>query len=301
MFRIAVDAINLAADRRGMGRYVRAILAAWDRDPDLEVTLLERPDVKRAMREPFDAVWYPWNGIRFPARARKIVTIYDAFAFTEPHRQFVARLREQLPMRRAAREADAILTISAWSADEIVRELRVPRERIAVAAPVPDAFWQPVAREARAPFVLTVGGEEDRKNARTLRTAFAHAFPKGEVELVDTAEHRPSDAELRALYVNALCVAVPSSAEGYGLPAVEAMACGAPVLAADAAGLPEACDGAAELIAPFDVDAWTRALRAMFDDPTARDRLRARSLVRAQRIDRAAPARITLELLRRSP
>lgn len=301
MFRVAVDAINLAADRRGMGRYVRGILADWEREPDLEVTLLERKDAARATRERFDAVWYPWNGIRFPARARKVVTIYDAFAFTHPHRQFVARHREQSPIRRAAREADAILTISRWSADEIVRELGVPRDRIAIAEPAPDAFWQPVAREARPPFVLTVGGAEERKNAAMLRAAFAEAFPDGRVTLIDTAEYRPSDAELRSLYANALCVAVPSSAEGYGLPAVEAMACGAPVLAADAAALPEACDGAAWLLPPHDARAWTEALRAMFADGTARDRLKARSLVRAQRIDRGAPARITLASLRRSP
>jgi len=297
-FRIAVDAINLAADRRGMGRYVRRVLATWERDPGLELTLLDRATIRAAKGEGFDAVWYPWNGIRFAAAARKVVTIHDAFAFTQPHRNLVARWREQAPIRRAAREADAFATVSQWSAGEISRELGIDRDAIAIAPGAPDAFWEPVPPDGRDPFVLVVGGPEERKNVRMLREAFAKAFPRGEVALIDTADAKPTDLELRALYANALAVAVPSYAEGYGLPAVEAMACGAPVLAADAAGLPEACDGAAMLLPPHDVDAWTNALREMRDDPTSRGRLRAKSLVRARRIDREAPARLTLALLR---
>jgi glycosyltransferase involved in cell wall biosynthesis len=297
-FRIAVDAINLATDRRGMGRYVRDVLAHWERDPDLEVTLLDRSTMKAAVREGFDAVWYPWNGIRFSAHARKVVTVHDAFAFTQAHGNVVARWREQSPIRRAAREGDAFATVSNWSADELSRELGIERARFTIVSGVPDAFWQPVPPDGRDPFVLFVGGPEERKNGRMLREAFALAFPRGEAALIDTAEVKPSDAELRALYANALAIAVPSYAEGYGLPAVEAMACGAPVLAADAAGLPEACDGAAMLLPPADVDAWANALREMRDDPASRGRLRAKSLVRAQRIDREAPGRLTLALLR---
>jgi glycosyltransferase involved in cell wall biosynthesis len=297
-FRIAVDAINLAADRRGMGRYVRDILAHWENDPELAVALLDRSTMKAAARDGFDAVWYPWNGIRFTARARKVVVMHDAFAFTQAHPNAIARWREQAPIRRAAREADAFATVSNWSADELSRELGVARDRFTIVSGVPDAFWQPIPPDGRAPFVLVVGGPEERKNTRMLREAFARAFPRGEAVLIDTAEAKPTDLELRALYANALAVAVPSYAEGYGLPAVEAMACGAPVLAADAAGLPEACDGAAMLLPPNDVEAWASALREMRDDSTSRGRSRAKSLVRVQRIDRTAPARLTLALLR---
>ncbi|MGC2130382.1 MAG: glycosyltransferase, partial [Candidatus Aquilonibacter sp.] len=80
----------------------------------------------------------------------------------------------------------------------------------------------------------------------------------------------------------------------------EAMACGAPVIASDASALPEACDGAAKLVPPFDVNAWALALRAIADDADMRAVMRERSLARAARIDRNAPARLTLALLRRS-
>jgi glycosyltransferase involved in cell wall biosynthesis len=79
--------------------------------------------------------------------------------------------------------------------------------------------------------------------------------------------------------------------------AVEAMSCGAPVIAADAAALPETCDGAALLVPPRDKDGWSAALRKVAEDDELRADLRRRSLERAARIDRHAPARRTYELL----
>jgi glycosyltransferase involved in cell wall biosynthesis len=302
--RVAVDAWNLADDRRGMGRYVRRILDDWQSEAGLEVTLLTRTG--REARGTYDVVWYPWNAIRFELRgARRVVTFYDAFAFTHAHPQWVARTREQGPIRRAMRRADARATISRWSADELARVFGVSPSLFTVIPPVPDPFWQPVSSPRRAPYFLVVTGPEERKNLRTLLAAYERAFPQREVELVvagnaPEATIRPSDEELRALYAGASAVAVPSSAEGYGLMTVEAMACGAPVIASDASALPEAADGAALLVPPFDVDAWAKALREVGEDATLRAALRERSLARAARIDRSAPARATLALLRRS-
>ncbi len=332
-FRLAVDAINLAADRRGMGRYVRDILENWEHESDLELTLLvrdrsavapvraEQPysvrTIAQAQRERFDAVWYAWNGMRFDLPARRAVTIYDAFAFTQPHRNFVARQREQAPIARAARHANAITTISHWSAGEISRTLRVSQERIAVVPPARSSYWMPVdSQPSREPYVLFVAGPDARKNAPTLLHAFGRAFAQRELTLVVAGELRsedarllersqiayarvrPSDEELRELYSGAQAVAVPSYAEGYGLMAVEAMACGAPVLAADAAALPEACDGAAMLVPPRDIDAWCTALQRIATDANFREDLRAQSLARAARVDPTAPARGMLAILR---
>jgi glycosyltransferase involved in cell wall biosynthesis len=114
------------------------------------------------------------------------------------------------------------------------------------------------------------------------------------------ARSKPDDATLRQLYVQALAVAVPSTSEGYGLMSVEAMACGAPVLAADAAGLPEACDGAALLLSPTNVERWTQALRDIATGEFQRRALHERSLQRVARIDRTATPRIIAAFLRRS-
>jgi glycosyltransferase involved in cell wall biosynthesis len=163
-----------------------------------------------------------------------------------------------------------------------------------------------------------VAGPEERKNVPTLVRAFARAFARGQCELVIVGNvsandawiiersgirHervRADDAALRELYSGALAVAVPSFAEGYGLMAVEAMACGAPVIASNAAALPEACDDAAILVPPLDVEAWAFALERIVNDTTLRETMREQSLGRAARIDRSEPARLMVSLIRRS-
>ncbi|HUN29570.1 MAG TPA: glycosyltransferase family 1 protein [Alphaproteobacteria bacterium] len=317
--RVAVDAWNLVDDRRGMGRYVRRVLTDWQNEPDLDVTLLVRKAGHAALltrefpyhartdtRGAYDVVWYPWNALRFTIRgARSVVLVHDAFAFTYPHANWVARYREQAPIRRALARADRRSANSSWTAREFARVFGVPAESFSVIHPVPDPWWQPVAAAPYTPYFLVVAGPEERKNIPTLMHAFARAFPAHDCSLLvaGNAPHakiHPDDTELRALYSGALAVAVPSSAEGYGLMAVEAMACGAPVIASDAAALPEACDGAAELVPPFDINAWALALRKVADDALLRAAMRERSLARAARIDRTEPARLTLALLRRS-
>lgn len=317
--RVAVDAWNLVNDRRGMGRYVRRVLTDWQNETDLEVTLLVRKAGHAALltREypyhartdtngNYDVGWYPWNALRFAIRgARSVVLVHDAFAFTYPHANWVTRYREQAPIRRALARADCRSANSSWTAREFARIFGVPADSFSVIHPVPDPWWQPVPPTQHTPYFLVVAGPEERKNLPTLMRAFARAFPARDCSLLvagnaPRANIHPDDTELRALYSGALAVAVPSSAEGYGMMAIEAMACGAPVIASDASALPEACDGAAELVPPFDVNAWALALRKIADDASMRATMRERSLARAARIDRGAPARLTLALLRRS-
>src|SRR5579884_902658 len=136
--RIGVDAFNLAADRRGMGRMVRQTLERLARFPDVEIALIMRepqagavtPGDLAALR--LDAVWYPWNGMRFAPHAPSIVTIHDPFAFTFPHRNVVARWREQAPIRRALRAADCIFAVSNWTAGELQTLFGIPLERVRV-------------------------------------------------------------------------------------------------------------------------------------------------------------------------
>ncbi|HTV93078.1 MAG TPA: glycosyltransferase family 1 protein [Verrucomicrobiae bacterium] len=319
MIRIAVDAWNLVDDRRGMGRYVRRVLTDWQLEPDLEVTLLVRKarhatlltqefpyHARTDTGGSYDVVWYPWNAMRFAIRgARSVALFHDPFAFTFPHSNVIARWREQSPIRRALARADHRSANSAWTAREFARLFGIDAQAFAVIHPVPDPWWQPVEPKQHTPFILAVAGPEERKNIPTLRKAFARAFPARDCSLLIAgnspyANIHPDDTELRALYSGALGVAVPSSAEGYGLMAVEAMACGAPVIASDASALPEACDGAATLVPPFDVNAWALALREIADDGSLRESMRERSLARAARIDRSEPARLTLALLQRA-
>lgn len=337
MIRIAVDALNLRADERGMGRYVRPVLQTFATTAGLRLTLLVRHEreatdlqtivdapvrvarIKTAReRSVYDAVWYPWNGMRFDSYAPALVTINDDFAFSFPARGFIARRREQLPIVRAVRKATRIATISRWSRDQIAGRFAIDPARIGIIPLAPAPFFTPgheVPAYAQA-FVLAVGGSEARKNMAFLVTAFAQAFPNGDVRLViaggvDAATRdltRRSvlpidvltgcdDVRLRALYRTAAAVAVPSLAEGFGLVAVEAQACGAPVIAANTSALPEAVGDAGMLVDVHDSDAWAAALRAVVRDDAVRSRLGARGLARWAAPDASATASAVLALL----
>jgi glycosyltransferase involved in cell wall biosynthesis len=317
--RLAVDAFNLAADRRGMGRIVRQVLESLDRLDTAETVLVFKRSAEGGItprelrRARIDAVWYPWNAMRFRPRAPSIVTINDPFAFTYPARGFIARRREQSPIRRAIRKADRLFTISKWAAEELTRLFRVKPERIRVVTPAIEPFWHRVEIPSQIPYVLFVGGPDARKNAPLLFRAFDAAFAHNGPELVvagtlsdrDEREFermraarrrvRPSDEQLRGLYSGALAVAVPSLAEGFGLPVLEAMACGAPVLASNATALPEAAGGAAMLVAASDETAWHDALRRIAEDADLRGTLRERGFQRVRAIDRDGYAKALLE------
>jgi alpha-1,3-rhamnosyl/mannosyltransferase len=107
-----------------------------------------------------------------------------------------------------------------------------------------------------------------------------------------------AEDDLVALYGAASVFAYPSLAEGFGLPVLEAMACGAPVLTSDVSSLPEVAGGAARLVDPLDVDALRDALRGLLEDPDERERLRGLGLRRAADLSWAATARRMLELYR---
>jgi glycosyltransferase involved in cell wall biosynthesis len=297
-----------------MGRYVRPLLQNLSARSDIAVTLLVRepraaaaykaivgeriavaPLAAARQRGAYDRVWYPWNGVRFAASAPAVVTINDDFAFAFAARGFVARRREQAPIRRAIREAKRIVTISAWSRTALMARFGLTAERISVIPLSPAGFFSPGVEPSPypEPFVLAIGASEARKNIAFLVDAFAGAFPSGDVRLVVVGDPEPrarrrlrataapvtilpqiDDEGLRRLYRTAATVAVPSLAEGFGLVAAEAQACGAPVIAANTSALPETVGGAGRLIDPCDADGWREGLRELVRDPVTNARYR---------------------------
>lgn len=268
-------------------------------------------------RARYELVWFPWNGMRFTALAPSVVTINDAFAFTYAARGLVARLREQHPIRRGVRLGTRLVTCSHWSREDIARALRIDKARLSVIPYAPNPLFVPGSDPSPfqgARYVLLVGARETRKNARLAIEACAGAFCDtdllaivGDLAEADRALLRAKnvrhatlsdvdDLALRALYRNARGVIVPSLAEGFGLVAVEAMACGAPTIAANAAALPEAAQGGALLLNPYDVEAWRGAIdRTLHDDGFAAE-LVARGAAIFTGADRAAPSRAYLWL-----
>ena len=247
--------------------------------------------------------------VAFP---RNVVVIHDAAVLREPGWYSAAYARWHGALLPAiARGAKRVITVSAFSAREL-RELA--GVEAAVVAGGVDARFTPGADPgpARAalglegPYVLCVASRIARKNLAALYETGARLAARG-IDLVAAGGERPQfraaraaagprdlgpvpDAHLAGLYAGASAFVLPSLYEGFGLPCLEAMACGTPVVAADAAALPETCGDAALYADPRDpraiADAVERAL-----EPSTAARLRDAGLVRARPFTWDATAR----------
>jgi glycosyltransferase involved in cell wall biosynthesis len=238
--------------------------------------------------------------------------------------------------RRSAHVASHILTDSHFSASEITAAYGITADRITVTPLGVDSVFQVGAptldRTRRAgvssPYLLHVGDLHERRNLLMLIEAVLSARHLSrsaqELSLVlvgkdlgvgDSVRARAAQAgavdavvqlgsvneeELRTLYQGALALAYPSLYEGFGLPLVEAMACGAPVIASNVASMPEVLGDAGVLIHPTDTVAWTHAIVDLLNDSEKYQRLRATGIRRAAEFTWERTARLTLDVYRRS-
>jgi glycosyltransferase involved in cell wall biosynthesis len=217
-----------------------------------------------------------------------VVTVHDCALLRYPE-AFPTWHRHtgRAALRHGVRSADAVVAVSAFTRDELVALLDVPGDRIHV---VPNGL-EPVFAEtgptAPGDYVLAVGTLEPRKNlARAVEAAkranvelrVVGAPGWGGVE-VPGWEGRVDDAELAALYRGARCLVFPSLYEGFGLPVIEAMACGTPVVTTRGGATEEVAGGAAVLVDALDAD----SIAAGIAEASARhDELRQLGLERAR-------------------
>ena len=242
-----------------------------------------------------------------PLAARDVVMVHD-LAFLAHPEWFRPSFRRSYGAVTvgAARGARRVLVPSAFSAGEVRARLGVPAQRITVLAPgVDDLFGVPTGDQVAAVrarhglparFLLAVASLDPRKGLATAARAAASAG----VDLV-VAGARPAsfsavdlpgavvrlgrvgDADLPGLYGAASALLYPSRYEGFGLPPLEAMACGTPVIASDLPVLRETLSGAAVLVDPDDSDGWVAAVRRVLWEHSAADELRAVGRERAAR------------------
>lgn len=330
---LAVDAQNILSDRRGIGVYVRAVLARFAQRSDVELTLLvrelwqnrlrakiaveigsERFRLSRSVPRDSTVVWHPWNGTFFKTRhVPSVATIHDVTPFAFPPEDVRARRHQQAPFLRSARAA-RVITDSAFSQGEIERYLQVSPECLRVIALSADPRYAPgeptLLPEALRDqsYVLAVGANDARKNLDVLARAHREAFPNNEILLVCVTRGAPDGAlelsdvsfdVLRDLYRGAMAFAMPSQYEGFGIPPLEAMRCGTPVLCARSSSLPEVGGDAVYYVDEVDSSAaWRDALQRVLGDGALRADLRARGLERAKAFSWNRTADETLAVLR---
>jgi glycosyltransferase involved in cell wall biosynthesis len=258
------------------------------------------------------------------AGARIIVTVHDVIPWAFPGASTLLDTliyRHWLP--RVISRAAGIVTVSETSRRDIVRFLAVPAERIYVVPEGVSACYQPAPPEAIADvraryhlpddFILYVGSAEPRKNLSRLIEACRALWSRGEgLPLVIAGarqEHGKEDeparlirlgyvpeVDLPALYSAARAFVFPSLYEGFGLPPLEAMACGTPVVCSNTSSIPEVVGEAALTVDPYNIEALAAALQRVLKDEPLRAELRARGLARAAAFTWERVARETLRV-----
>lgn len=274
-------------------------------------------------------------GIPFVGRtAKTVVTVHDVIVLILPE-TFMPRHRlvVRTALARVRRKADRVIVPSQAVKRDVVRRLGVPVDRVVVTPEGCEPRFRPVrsagvlraaAKYGLPPrYVLAVGTLEPRKNLTTLLRAFARLRRDGgvdpELRLVlagargwldepifqtvrslglEEAVHFPGfidDDDLPAVYGGAALFVFPSLYEGFGLPLLEAMACGVPVVTSNVSSLPEVAGDAALLVDPRDEAGLAAAVARGLRDGALRDRLRAAGLARARQFSWEATARRTLD------
>jgi glycosyltransferase involved in cell wall biosynthesis len=245
-----------------------------------------------------------------------VVVIHDLAAIRHPDaysRTYAAYQRRLMPL--IARRARMLITVSEFSRRELVELLDVSPERIRVIsegvgeafAPEPDPGPLRALYGLDRPYALTVGTVSERKNLGVLERSVGALRERG-VELVLAGSDRGylrsrslplrrlgyvAEEHLPALYAGARAVVMPSLYEGFGLPCLEAMACGVPVVAAASGALPETVGEAGLLVDPRDGEAFAEALVAAACEEDMRARLVESGLRRAAAFSWSRTASLT--------
>ncbi|MBI4402678.1 MAG: glycosyltransferase family 4 protein [Deltaproteobacteria bacterium] len=264
-----------------------------------------------------------------PSSTRRVVTLHDMFGFQSVRR---ANKLDRSAVSfwiswNCIKAADAIITVSEYSKRQILAEYPAWQNKVFVihngihsgfspGSPDPNVVQK---YQLQAPYVLYVGGFELRKNVAVLAQAFAALKPSvcrdHCLAMVGDGSNVPqsvvqafsglsdvhwlgfvSDAELISLYKGATCVVVPSLGEGFGLPLLEAMACGCPVLSSNAGSLPEIGGQAVAYFEPYDATHLTSLLERLIREPQWARSLRSAGIEQARNFSWENTAKHTLAL-----
>ncbi len=249
-----------------------------------------------------------------------VVTIHDAAEFTNYRHTNLHRRFRIFVNNSAAQKASAILTVSEFSKAEISRFIEVEKSKIHVAHPgvtvKPAAEVRPKSHRAEKPYFLHVGGTRSNKNTERIINAFLSSDCQKGMNLYFVGERsylNQSVAELKKLedkgiyfvgyipeeelvsyYQGALGLVYPSLYEGFGLPVLEAMSLGVPVITAGCASMPEVAGKAALFVNPEDELSIQQAMEKLMEDEPLRESLKKKGLERSQKFDWKTAAQKTI-------
>jgi glycosyltransferase involved in cell wall biosynthesis len=298
-----INAAPLAAVRTGVGRYIESLLEALGDIPDIRArplflpgpagkglrsllkrlpgayALAESRRGKLLLREPGLSLYHETNHAAPPFRGPLVLTIHDLSTVLHPETQEPARARHfAYALLTRAKEAQRVIVPTQAIAQEVAAHLKVPASRLRVIHHGVSPLFTTGEPRARSG-VLYTGDDGPRKGLPALRAAMP-----AEVALTCAGPGHGfvTDAELLRLYRTCAVFALPSLYEGFGLPLLEAMACGAPCIASDDPALVEVSGGAALHFPRGDATALNALLKRVLSEPGLRAELSARSLVRAR-------------------
>jgi alpha-1,3-rhamnosyl/mannosyltransferase len=300
LVRVALDVSPLRQTRAGTARYLNGLLGAGL--PGVEVHQVAFGGPGRLTAAARDIVWYlgvlplaargadvlhcPTYRAPLSCPTPVVVTVHDlaVFRYPETFRRWTRRYSRAI-VPRVLRAATHVIAVSEFTKGELGTLLGLPAERVTVVPNAVDRVFTPAGEAAAGEYVLAVGTLEPRKNLPRLAEAAARlgvelrvvgtrgwgrvAVP-GSVRLLGEVP----DAELAALYRGARCLAYPSLYEGFGLPVLEAMACGCPVVTSAGGACEEVAGGAAVLVDPLDVASIAAGIERAGDGAAGIERAR---------------------------
>jgi glycosyltransferase involved in cell wall biosynthesis len=269
-----------------------------------------------------------------------VTTIHD-LAFEHLPQTFNRRswMQLRLTVRRTARRAAHVITVSEYSRQDICKTYGIATKRITVTPEAAPSHFAPVTNEKEllairenyginGDYLLSLCSIQPRKNLIRLIEAYSrlrqarpgirlpqlvlagkrgwldsetfHAAQRNALDGDIVMTGYVADKDLPALYSGATCFVYPSFFEGFGLPVLEAMQCGVPVIAGNRTSLPEVVGEAGILFDPFDEQRLAEAIASVIDNPAYAARLRCRGLERAKEFSWTKTARLTLEVYERA-
>lgn len=298
--------------KKPIGLWTTAANLQWVECTSPIYSLTQQRELLRKIPSGTDLLWIPHFDIPIFYSGKMMVTVHDVFQLAMP--QLMGGRLKHIYARwmfgQMNRKSSSICAVSEFTKGELVRLTGSDPEKIKVTSLGVDPSWFHIFRQKNPysrPFLLYVGNIKPHKNLKRLLEAFGKiqnqiphdlilvgkkdGFITGDGEVHEKAREfgsrvvftgLVSDDELKQYFVHAEELVFPSLYEGFGLPALEAMACGCPVAASHAASIPEVCGKAVSYFDPLDSKDIAEKILKMIQDKKFRKNLKQRGLKRAR-------------------